>query len=264
MVHWDSIESDEVQYPLYIYERRIVQDGEGAGEYRGAPGTFVEYGPIPGADLHAVYASDGCITPAAGARGRAVGRLRGAVPARPTTARSSRRAHGADRGRARASRSSASAPAAAATASRGSATPARVEKDVREGWITPSRALEVYGVAIDPDGGVDAARDRRAAERARGAAIGRRAAHAAGRPAGGLIVQQAITTAERTIEIVDGPGPEGPADGQALLDDRGRRPVRIRPRDVRRDATPTRGTRSARATSSRHASWRSRAATTVR
>ena len=31
-------------------------------------------------------------------------------------------------------------------------------------------------------------------------------------------MQQAITTAERTIEIVDGPAPEAAADGQALLD----------------------------------------------
>jgi threonine dehydrogenase-like Zn-dependent dehydrogenase len=30
-------------------------------------------------------------------------------------------------------------------------------------------------------------------------------------------VQQAITTGERTIEIVDGPGPDGPVDGRALL-----------------------------------------------
>lgn len=30
-------------------------------------------------------------------------------------------------------------------------------------------------------------------------------------------MRQAITTSQRTIEIVDGPGPEGPADGEALL-----------------------------------------------
>ena len=156
MVHWDSIESDEVQYPLYIYERRIVQDGEGAGEYRGAPGTFVEYGPMPGAHLHAVYASDGCITPAAGASGG----LSGGCAAQY------RRDHdGALEPQ---------GPMGPIVVGPGESivcvgsggggygepwkrSPARVEKDVREGWITPSRALDVYGVAVDPEGGVDAA-----------------------------------------------------------------------------------------------------------
>jgi N-methylhydantoinase B len=44
--------------------------------------------------------------------------------------------------------------------------PDRVAFDVREKWISAERARDVYGVALDADGGVDAA----ATARLRGAA----------------------------------------------------------------------------------------------
>jgi N-methylhydantoinase B len=68
MVWIDSIESDELLYPIYIYRRNIIQDSAGAGRFRGAPGTYVEFGPA-GCHIEAMYASDGCVHPAEGARG---------------------------------------------------------------------------------------------------------------------------------------------------------------------------------------------------
>src|SRR5207244_3765709 len=35
----DSVEMDELQYPLLVHTRRIESDAEGAGRQRGAPGT---------------------------------------------------------------------------------------------------------------------------------------------------------------------------------------------------------------------------------
>jgi N-methylhydantoinase B/oxoprolinase/acetone carboxylase alpha subunit len=167
MVHWDSIESDEVQYPIYIYERRIVTDGEGAGEFRGAPGTFVEYGPIPGSHLHAVYASDGCVHPAAGASGG----LSGGCGAQYRRAEDGSLDPQGPMGPIEVD--AGESIVCVGTGGGGYGRPdrrvvERVRKDVVEGWITPDRAHRVYGVAIDSDGTVDErATEARRAELAR-------------------------------------------------------------------------------------------------
>ena len=41
----DSIEIDELKYPIWVRELRIRQDSEGAGRRRGAPGTTIRFGP---------------------------------------------------------------------------------------------------------------------------------------------------------------------------------------------------------------------------
>ena len=48
--HHDCIEVDELHHPIRILERRLVQDSEGAGRWRGAPAVRVELGPIEGCD----------------------------------------------------------------------------------------------------------------------------------------------------------------------------------------------------------------------
>jgi len=156
MVHVDSIESDEVQYPLYVYERKIVQDGGGAGKFRGAPGTYLEYGPIEGAHIQAIYASDGCVHPAAGARGGSAG------------------GRGAQYKRERSGSLTAQGPmgpihvgpgesiVAIGTGGGGYGAPyerslERVKKDVAEGWITRDSAKRLYGVVFDDNAEMDIA-----------------------------------------------------------------------------------------------------------
>lgn len=146
MVWLDSIESDEFLYPILIRKRHIIQDSEGAGCYRGAPGTFVEFGPL-GCTIEAMYASDGCVHAASGVRqgsdgGRAAQFIRdlgGEVtpigPIGPVTvgAGETLLSIGAGGG--------------------GYGGPwardvQRVLDDVREGWISRERARDVYRVAL--------------------------------------------------------------------------------------------------------------------
>ena len=47
----------------------MLHDSEGAGKFRGAPGTYAEYGPMPGATMQVSYMTDGSAFPAPGARG---------------------------------------------------------------------------------------------------------------------------------------------------------------------------------------------------
>ncbi len=68
MMLQDSLEMNEIRYPI-IYDRYVIaQDSGGAGQWEGAPGSHVIYGPRhdPGVWM---YANDGHCNPAAGARG---------------------------------------------------------------------------------------------------------------------------------------------------------------------------------------------------
>lgn len=64
----DSIELDELYHPILIKQRSLIQDSEGAGEQRGAPGLCTEYAPM-GFSLEVGYVSDGTINPAQGVKG---------------------------------------------------------------------------------------------------------------------------------------------------------------------------------------------------
>ena len=153
MVWLDSVESDELLYPILVTERRIIADSEGAGRFRGAPGTHVEYEPL-GTTIEAMYASDGCVHPAAGARGgldgsRAAqyrragdGSLEPLGPMGPVTLVPGERivSIGASGG---------------GYGPPWERDPARVAKDVAEGWVSRERAEAVYGVVLGPDGSVD-------------------------------------------------------------------------------------------------------------
>ncbi|SNB72322.1 N-methylhydantoinase B [Arboricoccus pini] len=147
----DSIEVDELQYPLFVKERRLVADTEGAGRYRGAPSAYAEFGPVEGCKLEVLYTADGTINPAAGARGGLPGAtskaqkrlLDGSVvdlPAcygvalEPGEFVISRSAGGGGYGDPR------------------TRAPDMVLNDIREGWISEARAQSVYGVALRQDG----------------------------------------------------------------------------------------------------------------
>lgn len=64
----DSIELDELYHPILIKERSLIQDSEGAGQHRGAPGLYSEYAPM-GFTLEAGYVSDGTVNTAQGVQG---------------------------------------------------------------------------------------------------------------------------------------------------------------------------------------------------
>ena len=68
MVFRDSVEIDELKYPIRVRELRVRVDSEGAGRRRGAPGTRVTYGPKHDA-MTAAYVTDGHFHPPRGTRG---------------------------------------------------------------------------------------------------------------------------------------------------------------------------------------------------
>lgn len=150
----DSVELDELHFPLVVKERRLVQDTEGAGRTVGAPAGYCEYGPVAGASLEVVYTADGVRNSASGTRGG----LRGAP------IRNYRR--GAD-GELRelpgiaAIQLSPGETVASYCAGGGGYGPPherpvhKVKEDVEEGWISRQRAHDVYGVVIAEDGNPD-------------------------------------------------------------------------------------------------------------
>jgi N-methylhydantoinase B len=153
----DSVEIDEMKYPIIVHEQRIVPDSEGAGRFRGSPGARVEFGPIDGCALDVVYLSDGTYNASVGVRGGLPGGT------------ASQRKVGADGtlsdelGSYARVRLELGETIRGQTCGGGGYGPPherdvqRVPHDVREGWISRERAFEVYGVAVDADGRVDAA-----------------------------------------------------------------------------------------------------------
>jgi N-methylhydantoinase B len=166
MCYQDSIEIDELRHPIFVHERRLLPDTEGAGRFRGAVAALSEFSPV-GCDMTVAYVSDGNFNPAKGARGGgaaapssqfrrwADGSLEpvgncAEVVIRPDESMVSYSCGGGGYG-----------PPCERSVD-------RVLRDVSEGWVTRERAEAVYGVVVAPDGAVNAART---AERRR-AAVG--------------------------------------------------------------------------------------------
>jgi N-methylhydantoinase B len=151
----DSVEIDEMKYPIVVHEQRIVPDSEGAGRHRGSPGAYVEFGPIDGCALDVVYLSDGTYNPSVGVRGGLSG------------GKASQRKCGLDGrlsdelGSYATVRLQPGETLVGQTCGGGGygspheRDPQRVLADVREGWISQGRAFDVYGVRIGDDGEVD-------------------------------------------------------------------------------------------------------------
>jgi N-methylhydantoinase B len=146
LCYLDSVELDELRYPIRVHARGIVVDSEGAGRFRGAPSGFCEYGPV-GTSLEAWFASDGTINPPLGIRGGHAGgrsaqfkrghdgRLEplepcGGVMLQPGETIVARCCGGGGYGD----------PV--------DRDPERVRDDVSEGWISGERARAVYGVDV--------------------------------------------------------------------------------------------------------------------
>jgi N-methylhydantoinase B len=153
----DSVEIDELRYPLMIRRQELIPDSEGAGEFRGAPGARVEYGPI-GCRMDVSYASDGTVYPARG--------VRGGRPGAPAGQMLRRRDGGEEPVDACAQVTLEDGEAIVSLSAGGGGygdpvarDPERVLTDVTEGWISPERAEKVYGVVVRDDS-VDATATR--------------------------------------------------------------------------------------------------------
>lgn len=64
----DSVEVDELKFPIHIRELRVSKDVAGVGKMRGAPGLDLIYGPRD-TPMRVVFAADGQRYPAEGAQG---------------------------------------------------------------------------------------------------------------------------------------------------------------------------------------------------
>lgn len=151
----DSVEIDEMKYPIIVHEQRIVPDSEGAGRYRGSPGARVVFGPVDGCNLDVVYLSDGTYNASDGVRGGLPGSCASQQKLSDDGTLSDElgayaqvRLHPGER-------------LVGHTCGGGGYGPPherdtqRVAEDVRQGWVTAERALTVYGVALGGDGDVD-------------------------------------------------------------------------------------------------------------
>jgi N-methylhydantoinase B len=153
MCYQDSIEIDELRHPIFVHERRLLPDTEGAGRFRGALAARAEFSPL-GCDMTVVYVSDGNINPARGTRGGFAGapsaqfrrRTDGSLEPLPACAEVLIKAD--------------EAMVSFSCGGGGYGPPhersvERVLHDVREGWVSRERAETVYGVVISADGEVD-------------------------------------------------------------------------------------------------------------
>jgi N-methylhydantoinase B len=156
MLWRDSVELDELRFPLLVHEQRLLPDTEGPGRMRGAPAAFVEFGPTDG-ELEVVFASDGSINPPQGVRQGHAGRTAGAQ--RRATSGELEPLPNCARVRLAPGETILSTCCSGA----GYGDPLErdvrlVATDVRERYITPGRAETVYGVVLDARGEPDADR----------------------------------------------------------------------------------------------------------
>lgn len=151
----DSTEVDELLYPIIVWADRFVSDSGGPGRFRGAPASYVEYGPAD-TEIHAMWSTDGYVHPAIGARGGHPG-----TPARQYL----RRADGSvDElpGWGELELGPGDTVYAISTSGGGYGPPWErdvelVLDDIRSGFVSREQAADVYAVIIDEAGHLDAA-----------------------------------------------------------------------------------------------------------
>lgn len=149
LMYRDSVEIDELKYPLLVEEQRILQDTEGAGRRRGAPGSRTVFGPLR-SEMTIIYNIDGHHQPPRGVRGGA------------DSIASSAQKRGSDGAVVeldtvgRVDLVEGERIISIASGGGGYGDPfdrdaERVLRDVLERWITTERARDVYGVALIED-----------------------------------------------------------------------------------------------------------------
>lgn len=153
MLYKDSIEIDEQIHPIRVVAEKRIIDSEGPGRSIGASATLTEFGPV-GCSMEVVNGGDGSVVPARGARGGGGGtqmqmwrrKVDGTLEEIPTFHRITL--------------ADGETLVGVSCSGGGYGPPTEreleaVAKDVLERVITPERAKEVYGVAVDQDGVID-------------------------------------------------------------------------------------------------------------
>lgn len=154
MCYIDSVEMDELHFPLFVKGRWLVSDTEGAGRNIGAQSGFCEFGPLGDNSLGVAWVADGAVNAAKGTQGghsgvpiqnyrrKADGQLQDLPPCATITLLPGE-------------------TVVTHTAGGGGYGPPherpieQVLYDIKEGYITNKRAEEVYGLVFDEGGEVD-------------------------------------------------------------------------------------------------------------
>ena len=153
MIRIDSIEIDELRFPMVITARLLQPDSEGPGSFRGALSSYVEYGPLDGT-MEAAYVNDGNINAAKGTRGGLTGGASNQYKLDRDGAQHPLPACGVIP-LAEGERIVAISAGGGGYGPPTAREPALVLKDARSGWVSPERARDVYCVALTPGFEID-------------------------------------------------------------------------------------------------------------
>ena len=153
MSFYDSIEVDELRHPIIVWQRRLVSDSEGAGRFRGAPASLVEF-ESRSTEIEVLYQSDGTVNAPQGVRGGMAG-----AAARNFVQRADGRTEEAN-GWTTVRLAPGDRIAGSSCGGGGYGPPHErsidlVADDVAEGYVSRTRARDIYGVAIDENGRID-------------------------------------------------------------------------------------------------------------
>jgi N-methylhydantoinase B len=146
LMYRDSVELDEQRYPMHVESLELLQDGGGAGRFRGAPPSRIVYSTKRD-PMTIAYTADGSVTPPRGVLGGGSGMgasvtkvdVNGEEITLPTLGKEvlepGEKIIGVESG----------------GGGYGPPTerdPERVRLDVLEGWVSREKAHELYGVAL--------------------------------------------------------------------------------------------------------------------
>ena len=145
-----NVEEEEVRFPWRLLKYEMAQDLEGAGKWRGAPGTIWESLNEGGDVGMATGSSDGELTTAPGAQGGDPTQLSTTYIRRRDNELTIARAHRMHRVLTGESVLKESSGGAGVGPPR-ERDPEKVREDVLNGVVSFERAHEVYKVALDPD-----------------------------------------------------------------------------------------------------------------
>lgn len=149
VMHRDSVEIDERKFPILVERNELLPDSEGAGEFRGAPGSICVYGPRED-PMTAAYISNGIEFPPQG--------IRGGGPGAPAEAKRTT-VDGTDETLegigvvelAPGERITGRISGGGGYGDPYERDPESVRADVAAGIVSPERARERYGVIVDVD-----------------------------------------------------------------------------------------------------------------
>jgi N-methylhydantoinase B len=153
LMYRDSVEVAEQKYPLLVDEVRLLADSEGAGRFRGAPGSRVVFGPTE-RPMSVAYLVDGYHDPPRGARGGEAAQPHDVYKLTADGAREELEKV------ARVDLEPGERIVDVASGGGGYGTPLerdpeRVRRDVAARLVSCERARSVYGVVLAEDGRVD-------------------------------------------------------------------------------------------------------------